>query len=232
MINIDILENRWLKYKIKSFIPHAVIAFIVFILFLFYLFSNPSQNKPKVEVKPITIQKVEVNETKEEVVTTETKVPLEEKEVVQEEIQEAKRFVLNPSMDFLNNIQKSKEKKRKSNTQAVFTPKQNIQISNKTSNNDLDTIIKRFKANRDPNLGLFIAKKYYKKKDYTNAYNYSLLTNELDNSIEQSWIIFSKSLVRLHKKEQAISTLEQYISYSNSQNAKILLNKINTGKFQ
>ncbi|MGD9719509.1 MAG: hypothetical protein AB7U24_09720, partial [Sulfurimonadaceae bacterium] len=68
--------------------------------------------------------------------------------------------------------------------------------------------------------------------DYHKSYNYALITNELNNNIEASWIIFAKSLVKLNEKEMALKTLRQYIEHSGSNQAKLLLDEIRNGKFK
>jgi hypothetical protein len=45
--------------------------------------------------------------------------------------------------------------------------------------------------------------------------------------MDDSWLIFAKSLVKLGKEEQAKKTLQLYISNSNSQNAKNYLDSLN-----
>ncbi len=96
----------------------------------------------------------------------------------------------------------------------------------------LQEITKRFKKTNNPILSLFLAKQYYKRKEYYKAYNYALITNQIDSTIEESWIVFAKSLVKLGKKEKAIQTLRAYIASSRSTKAEILLNNILTGKFK
>ena len=105
-------------------------------------------------------------------------------------------------------------------------------IKREETKKDLQQIIKRFQSNKSPALSLFIARKYYEFGDYSQAYNYALTTNQLNKKIEKSWIIFAKSLVKLHKKKDSIKILTQYINASHSNNAMILLNDIKTGKFR
>jgi len=113
------------------------------------------------------------------------------------------------------------------------TPKkQVITIERRDSQKDIQDIIARFKNNNNPALSLFVAKKSYEIGDYKQAYNYALITNGINHNIEESWIIFAKALVKLHRKDMAIKTLREYIKYSHSGNAKILLNDITSGKFQ
>ena len=64
-------------------------------------------------------------------------------------------------------------------------------------NSDIQDVIKRFNINKNPALSLFIAKRYYQIGEYEAAYNYAQTTNNIDNKIDESWIIFSKSLVKL-----------------------------------
>jgi len=107
-----------------------------------------------------------------------------------------------------------------------------INIRRRESQNDIKEVLARFQKNNNPALSLFAAKKYYELGNYKQAYNYALITNKINNDIEESWLIFSKALVKLGKKEEAIKTLKKYINYSNSSNAEILLDEIQRGKFR
>jgi translation initiation factor 2 beta subunit (eIF-2beta)/eIF-5 len=110
-------------------------------------------------------------------------------------------------------------------------PKITIEVK-QTSAKEIQQIVKRFKKTNNPILSLFIAKKYYDMGNYNQSYNYALITNQIDNTIEDSWIIFAKSLVKLKQKGRAIKILQAYIDKSGSNKAKILLDNIKTGKFQ
>ncbi|MCF6339660.1 MAG: CDC27 family protein [Sulfurimonas sp.] len=107
-----------------------------------------------------------------------------------------------------------------------------INIEKRDTNDDIYHVIKRFKVNNSPALSLFIAKKYYQLQEYDKSYNYALITNKINNNIEASWIIFSKSLVKLNKKDMAIKTLQEYINHSHSSQARLLLDEIISGKFK
>ncbi|MDF1876038.1 hypothetical protein JHD48_09845, partial [Sulfurimonas sp. SAG-AH-194-I05] len=50
--------------------------------------------------------------------------------------------------------------------------------------------------------------------------------------IDESWIIFAKSLVKLNKKDKAIQVLNKYIQFSHSPSAKALLKNIKSGKIR
>ncbi|HIP15440.1 MAG TPA: hypothetical protein EYG74_08125 [Sulfurimonas autotrophica] len=107
-----------------------------------------------------------------------------------------------------------------------------ITIERRETKNDIFEVVKRFRKSNDPALSLFVAKKYYELGNYEQAYNYALITNQINSDIEASWIVFTKALVKLHKKDKAIHTLEEYIKVSHSSNAEILLHEIKSGKFQ
>jgi len=110
--------------------------------------------------------------------------------------------------------------------------KKRIIINRQNTQNDIHEIIKRFKKNNNPALSLFVAKKYYELENYQQSYNYALITNQINRDIDASWIIFSKSLVKLNKKDKAIKTLKKYIDSTHSSSAQILLDEIRTGKFR
>jgi hypothetical protein len=111
--------------------------------------------------------------------------------------------------------------------------KNSIDIKRKNNEeDDIKDVIKRFNVNHNPALSLFIAKRYYQLGEYEKAYNYALTTNEINNNIEESWIIFSKSLIKMNKKDMAVETLKKYIGHSQSSQAKQLLDEIQSGKFK
>ena len=117
-------------------------------------------------------------------------------------------------------------------TRQVTAPSTSSVTITQEEANDLNDVIKRFKVNKSPALSLFLARRYYDLGQYDNAYEYALRTNELDSDIEESWLIFAKSQVKIGQKEQAVKTLKSYVQHSRSQRAKILLDEITQGKFQ
>lgn len=154
-------------------------------------------------------------------------------------IQIKKEEKITPKEENLVKIDITPKNEKNLNT-VLQQKKQTVNIENKFSekvtiskeDSDIRDVIKRFNINKNPALSLFIAKKYYQLNEYENAYNYALATNNIDSNIDESWIIFSKSLVKLNQKDKAIQTLEQYISYSKSQNAKMFLDDLKSGKFK
>ena len=107
--------------------------------------------------------------------------------------------------------------------------KTTISIDTHEDAQDIIDVLERFKKNKKPALSLFAAKRYYALEQYTNAYNYALITNELDSTIEESWLIAAKSLVKMQKKDDAIRLLNTFIKSSHSVRAKMLLSQIKNG---
>jgi len=277
MINLIELESRWLKYKIKSYIPHlSIFISLIVILVLIVSFMNQyTKNDTNDIVKPApnieTVVIIKKPEPKKSIVVTKvldtpvtsTQIDKEERSV--NRVTPSRKYAektlkLSPSLDFMKKMQNSvqpyymnehtnsndilpvvkkekpikkvvkKEKKVELKPTTNTTHRINIQRQN--TQHDIADIVKRFKTNNNPALSLFVAKKYYELGNYQQAYNYALITNKINKDIEVSWIIFSKSLVKLGEKNKAISILSKYIEQSHSSSAQILLDDIRTGKFQ
>lgn len=283
MLNVIELENRWKTYKIKSFIPHAIItASVLLITAIGYSFLQskeetvvadqpPSEQAAlsktiKAPVQKQSEPKVEtpaVHEIKEVPAVIQ---PQKQDTPVQYALQENKKDVyteekikLTPSLSFINEMnsnipyyQSSETSQEKSDDENIYQSQKQeledeavqeksieqvqevkaVKIERKNTHDDILQVIERFKKSNDPALSLFVAKKYYELGDYHKSYNYALITNELNNNIEASWIIFAKSLVKLNEKEMALKTLRQYIEHSGSNQAKLLLEEIRNGKFK
>jgi len=260
MLNIPELEKRWLRYKIKSLIPYALISLvsvIVLIVGVNYLLNDTNTVEKTKTTVVVPVEK------KSHLVQKETP-KLQKVQPRKQEKQTASKTVLEPSMNFLHTIKNEVQTTpavtlhtkpqtlKKTAPVAVVQPKpvkqeeiqttvepekeeatpNYISIKRRDTKKDIHEIIKRFKKNHNPALSLFVAKKYYELGEYKKAYNYALITNQINEDIEDSWIVFAKSLVKLNQKQRAIKTLKEYIRFSNSSTAQILLNEIQSGKFK
>lgn len=272
MLNTRDLENRWLKYKIKSYIPHFIIALssivIIVIVSIFMTFDEETKTPTVVEKKDnlYTIQQVTTKipeEPKEVLVRATNEVVVPQKVMSKNDLANNNNSLkLSPSLDFIQNMQHTslpyyqdestvQEKKivKKEPEQEIVEEIQDlvveeatvvpekeevkkVTINRRNVADDIKHIINRFKKNNNPALSLFVAKKYYELGDYHKAYNYALITNQINRDIESSWIVFAKSLVKLNEKEMAIKTLKEYIENSHSSSAQILLDEITSGKFK
>ncbi|DAB30170.1 MAG TPA: hypothetical protein CFH84_05545 [Sulfurimonas sp. UBA12504] len=297
MLNINQLEQKWLRYKIKSYIPLAVIL-ISSLLIIILLYVSINSNYFEVQIqKDNTLHKPE--ETQEKALAKDNstnEIPLQAVPVktttsqeyaaititqpllAVEKTEQERKVILTPSMNFIKNMQHNNLEYDNEPAQIndvkhikVIQPQtspaptnieeivmtQTIEVTEKQSPtieetapeeeksktsvvnirrqdtySDIKEIIQRFRKNNNPTLSLFIAKKYYDLGEYREAYNYSLITNELNKEIEASWIIFAQSLVKLGDKEKAIKVLREYAKQSNSNRANLLLDEILSGRFK
>jgi len=272
MLNVNDLEKRWRKYKIKSYIPHIIIFISLSIIFILLStiknYKTVDNSSLKVNTESTVLDKSEVPIIKKE--SNRKTVYSEQNETnilitKTEKQSENKKLILSPSLNFMSNIKHSyisrydndevyvkksynkpekkelpKQKKQlKKSIQSKEIPvvnkrveRKSIKIKRQNTQEDISHVIKRFKKNNNPALSLFVAKKYYELEEYHKSYNYALITNEINDNIDASWIIFAKSLVKLNEKDEAIKTLKKYIEHSHSNQAKILLEEISSGKFK
>lgn len=253
MLDIDTLERRWLKYKIKTYFPYILGSIVVISALTGSVLWMVNEPAP-VAVSP-ALPKITTPQT--------AKIEHPKKPVAEESA-----TVLEPSMDFVQSFQNQDIpqnpvpspapktlKTPAQSTPALSPPKvlnvpnppstpviqstpsikkseSTLTISRNESKLDIEELQARFKETSNANLGLFITRYYYDHGNYSEAYNYALKTNAVNSKIDESWILFSKSLVKLGKSDQAKKTLQLYISQSNSEEAKELLNGIEKGNFK
>jgi len=98
-----------------------------------------------------------------------------------------------------------------------------VETSSITAYKDVEN---RFFVSRDVEDALFLAKSYYKKELYEKAEFWALETNKIDDSIEESLLIFAKSKAKLGHKNEAIGILSNYIRKTVSKDAQDILSRI------
>ena len=257
MLNVHELESRWRKHKVKSFLPYGVIVISLGIILVLISTIYDSKTITKNISEVVEAKKENVIEQNSPKVVPVIKP---QEKIVKTETPDNKKLTLSPSLNFMSNMkhdaiayyegEKTPTLKKQKTVQkpkvAVQKPKvpevtkvkeqmiqkSNVRIERQNTQEDISHVIKRFKKNNNPALSLFVAKKYYELGEYHKSYNYALITNEINDNIDASWIIFAKSLVKLNQKNEAINTLKKYIEHSHSSKAKILLEEISSGKFK
>lgn len=261
MLSIEELEKKWLIYKLKSYIPHAIIVTSLMIIsaIIFIVIDDSKTDTPIKKIEKVELKSK--NNSVNSAQTTLNKTPKKEPEKVvttqkdKTKREEPEKVVIAPSLNFMQEIEKDSKKRvikkpvsknkttqkvskvtTKSDTKPIVLEEEKkkitINIANENTQKEIEDVISRFKRTNSPVLSLFIAKKYYEAGNYKMAYNYALVTNGIDNEIETSWLIFAKSLVKLNQKDKAIKTLKEYINHSHSNRAKTLLNEIIAGKMK
>jgi len=143
MLNINELEQRWLKYKIKSYIPHAVIAIsTIAIIIVASLFLNkedskslqtstPIKTSPKKPVRStqeIEIKKIRTPKIKQSNKGVITQRKLQVKKVYSSPATDnsKKKMTIAPSLDFMKKMQGNTLSNYERNTE-TYTPPQNLQ---------------------------------------------------------------------------------------------------------
>lgn len=258
MLDIKNLERRWLKYKLKSLSPYILIFFLSLSLLsgisLWLTDGKPSHQNSLIAKKSVpspqtaavpSIPKIDENVTVLEPsmdfvqsfqnmpvpvetaamlpTSTLTKQPVQKQQPIQQPAA--------PKTLFMPEYKPAIPVSHPPVSKAIVND-QTLSINRNESKLEIDDLLHRFKETSNANLGLFIARYYYEHGNYDEAYNYALKTNNINNRIDESWILFAKSLMKLGKTDQAKKTLQLYISQSNSENARSLLDSIEKGNFK
>ena len=103
-------------------------------------------------------------------------------------------------------------------------PKIDIQIS--SENNEISMLKENFNKSKNPETALKIARKCYQDKRYSDTIKWALSANNLDSSIEESWVMFAKAKYMLKQKDDALRALEEYNKNKNKPEINELINKI------
>lgn len=243
MLDIRDLERRWLKYKLKRYLPYTAAALVVLGGVVMFLLPTREDSLSSV---------AESNGSERSLLPSSSRADLN-------------TTVLEPSMEFVETFQgplaahpaQAAEAPRLPAQSSLPPPKilempeppqtvgsspkpavagaqgeRGLLINRNENKTDIEELQNRFKETSNANLGLYIAKYHYDRGNYAEAYNYALKTNAINSRIEESWLLFSKALVKLGRTEQAKKTLQLYVQQSDSDAAKALLNSIEKGAFK
>jgi len=250
MLNVKDLERRWFRYKLKSYIPYilgstlalsVVIGAVSFFLLPGHTKSAeisktaPEQNVSVVRQnnRPDAQENPTVLEPSMEFIQS-FQTDLQDQET--QRVPAPKAASSSSARGVLEALAPSGAAPAAPAAQPAAPQSKKIDeslsIKRNESQFDIAELLQRFKETSNANLGLFIARYYYDREEYVEAYNYALKTNAINNRIDESWIIFSKSLAKLGKTEQAKKTLRIYLQQSNSETAKGLLESLEKGTFK
>jgi tetratricopeptide (TPR) repeat protein len=141
MLDIRDLEKRWLHYKIKSYIPHAVIALSVLIILsiTLYVWDSSdtqeeivaSQDKTPSIGKEISIETVLYQNTPLRTSTNQTPPPIEpQKPMIQKTTSVAsKKMLIEPSLNFMKKMQsETSPYYNQSNHNQIIAPKKKKKV--------------------------------------------------------------------------------------------------------
>jgi len=235
MHDISTLEVQWKRYKAKQRKPFYMISLIVITLSTIFLFLKPGNfdwSSLNVSLPSFATDVISKSETETNIQDkTLINIGLRHLEVngknvkhqIELNVEEDETLVDIPILD-LNGGQQIRVHHSKNQ-------KVKLEIIETSSISAYRDVEQRFLKSHDIDDAFFLAKSYFNKEDYTKSAYWALETNKLDESHEESLLIFAESKVKLGNKSEGISILKRYIRKTNSNPAKDLLYKIQSNHF-
>jgi len=228
MYNVEDLESQWRVYKSKKRIPWYAFILLELLVVLYVL------NREEVDTKVvnylnehnITMPKFAFVKTDNSKIVTESnssltkncdnefKINVDDPEMLEAVEKEHKRKYL--KIEVTDKYPKASKDEKSSETEMI-----------KSEMNSKKESFINSKSYED---SLALAKAYYAKGQYLEAEKWALVTNNINSKLEDGWLIFAKSKVKMGDKDEAIEVLNIYIKKTDSQLAKKLLLDIEDGK--
>ena len=103
----------------------------------------------------------------------------------------------------------------------------NIQVT--SASNEESVLREQFLKTNNPTIALELARLNFRNNNFKEAIKWSLAANDIDNSLEESWIIFAKSKYKLKQSDDAVKALMEYNKNLNKASINELINKIKSG---
>ncbi len=244
MYDIKQLEDEWKQYRKKKLKPWYIgtVIFILLTLSIIFIETNLKINFTALKTYFETskeIQPLQINEKSEDMVAL-NKMKVKdavllndalEKLEVKDSMIEMTDKVMKARDNILVDIPILDDTNEPPVEEEIETRKKiHLEIIDSTSVSGYKDVEKRFFESHDIDDALFLAKSYYKNGNYKKAEYWALETNKLDDSQEESLLIFVKSKVKLGHKNEALSILKSYVKQSDSQEGKKLLYRIENDK--
>lgn len=241
MNNINILEQKLLKYKIKKYAIYALFLFgAIGLLFIFMLYVDKSKKNElllssKQKLKLSINANINVLEPyitnsqfKKHMLAIPTNIKKQGEQIIDQINSDNSKNSTFVNKETIDNQNKSDQSAPIIDNNGYYSsPKQRTKVNLAQESNvaTLIDIMKRFNESRDPNDSLFLAISYYEKKEYNKALFWAIETNKITEEIEDSWIIMAKSKFYLGDKNEAIRILKAYASKTGSKEALNIINE-------
>ncbi|MCD8213830.1 MAG: CDC27 family protein [Campylobacter sp.] len=116
---------------------------------------------------------------------------------------------------FKNNIPVPKEQIISLDATPAPRQKAKINIEISGTKDEQSMLKEQFVRTNNPTFALDLARINFKEQKYQEAIKWSLASNEIDNNLEESWIIFAKSKYKLKQKTDALKALREYNKNAN-----------------
>ena len=245
MYDIKALEEEWKEYKRRQRKPYllfslgllllSILGFLFFDHIHFPSFSSIQfKHNKSIERKNKQENKVIIDSAFSEIQVRKQVKTMDKVETIKPMLEPIKDETI-PTLPVVDNIpileQPKKIQKRKAymkvekkseNVKKRYK-KIHLNIIESSSVSAYKDVEKRFMQAHDTDDSLFLAKSYFRRGNYKKSEYWALQTNKVNNHIEESWIIFIKSKIKLGHINEAIEILKNYIKHSNSSKAKELL---------
>ncbi len=255
--DIDALERQWEKYQRKRLMRISFFALIIIFLLavpiLYTTFKSSSNSKQEAEkltnnsinssiksstnkeikqipsiaqVSKVTSSNSSKTEVKEHKSTPKMVIKLSDKKVnlsvVSTKAEDQK--IKDSNSNKIDNLQAVAIEKN------VTKKKIELKVVDANSSTIIKEIKSRFPETKDYNDAIYLARYYYKKHQYKKAAKWAMNANVVDNSAEESWLIYAKAEAKRGYRAQALRILQNYYDRSGSESAKILIDKIRKGE--
>lgn len=89
---------------------------------------------------------------------------------------------------------------------------------------DEEALLKNFHSSNNFKTAYSLAEFYFNKKEYLKSISWSKEASRLEPTSDKPWIIYAKSKFYLGDKSESIRSLEVFLAYASSKEAKDLLN--------
>lgn len=230
MYNVEKLEQQWMRYRRKKIIFPVMVFFLGFLIIAAAVYfvgtkEHVSDNNTSMLA---SAKKAQVSSALRPGGETDKKRPVGKLDILSTGV---------PSLS--SNQDKERPKVGQIIFQDTVTKPTNkpakrknilIQVRERGGKDIAVDIENRFEFAKDKSDSLFLAKYYYDKMDYSKSEKWALETNKLDNTIEEGWLIFAKSLAKKGKRIESLKVLKTFLDSSDSPKAKNLMDKIRRGK--
>ena len=100
----------------------------------------------------------------------------------------------------------------------------NIEVS--SAKDEQSALKEQFIRTNNPAFALDLARINFREQKYQEALKWSLAANEIDNNLEESWVIFAKSKYKLKQKDDALRALREYNKNANKSSIGELIRQI------
>jgi len=231
MYDVEDLEQKWRVYRSKKRTPWYIFIILELVVAIYYVnqieinsvvstyIKDNNISSPFGSDREKKITKPKDNNSSVEDNKTDIKIDIDDPELKQEVEEEHKRKYL--KIEVTDKYQQEQDDAVRLNDEDVI----DFQTMKTIKSVKMD-----FVKSKNYEDSLFLAEAYYDNAEYREAEKWALVTNNLNNEVEESWLIFVKSKVKMGETEEAMEVLNVYIKKTNSEAAKSLLKDIKQNK--